>query len=711
MTRPWLTGGLFALGALTLLGVLGWSSGMLLELESAQARSRADAEREERYRLALWRLDSRLGPIVAQESARPYFQYTAWYPANRAYAEMFDQCDEAEIQVPSPLHLAMTPFVRLHFQRSNRGKLSSPQLAETVPPPPPPAKGKLIDGKGRNFRPAPALAEVEARARLTALAEASDWVAIGRAIPPLAPVSPPIAPVPQQLAARQTEAAIPASDAGNAIGNPPTAVPGPPQISARPDGSLSMRRTQRSGPSNQAPQYAQGQNPQQQGRQVFDPKAFAEEESQKQSLMNDAEYGNRSAAAVRNAVILKGQWNSATPAPSVRESPLTPLWHRGELLLVRRVEAGGQEWIQGCVFDWPALRDDLLEAIADLCPDAELVGVDNSRNEADPSDRRRLATLPLRLEPAPEAEAAVVGWSPLRLVLGIAWIGAVLALAAVITLFVGAVSLGERRAAFVSAVTHELRTPLTTFAMYSEMLARGFVRDPERQRQYHETLLAESSRLGHLIENVLAYARLERGRTASPASRPFGPLFEASVERIRPRLEAAGFELETELSAEAATGPVAVDPLALDQILFNLADNASKYARQALDRRLTLSASLEPRRPGWLTAVKRVLGFPRGNTRLNSSEASSSDGKAGTGGGSLVIRFRDRGPGVPPADRDRIFRPFIKSARDAAHSAPGVGLGLALSRRLARDVGGDLTLAPCPDDGPGACFQITLPAR
>jgi len=71
-----------------------------------------------------------------------------------------------------------------------------------------------------------------------------------------------------------------------------------------------------------------------------------------------------------------------------------------------------------------------------------------------------------------------------------------------------------------------------------------------------------------------------------------------------------------------------------------------------------------------------------------------------------VIGVRDHGPGIPPADARRLFRPFHKSARAAAHSAPGVGLGLALARRLARSLGGDLRLVS--GAGPGACFELWL---
>ena len=92
------------------------------------------------------------------------------------------------------------------------------------------------------------------------------------------------------------------------------------------------------------------------------------------------------------------------------------------------------------------------------------------------------------------------------------WGAVLFAVLAAAVLLHGVMTLSERRAAFVSSVTHELRTPLTTFRMYAEMLARGMVPDAERRQEYYETLQSESERLTLLVENVLAYARLERGR-------------------------------------------------------------------------------------------------------------------------------------------------------------------------------------------------------
>src|SRR5439155_15089133 len=123
---------------------------------------------------------------------------------------------------------------------------------------------------------------------------------------------------------------------------------------------------------------------------------------------------------------------------------------------------------------------------------------------------------PVKLNPGETIPLdAAEGLTPVRVSLSIAWLCALLAAGAVAALLLGAVRLSERRGAFVSAVTHELRTPLTTFRMYAEMLAGGMVPDEARRRHYLETLRIEADRLSHLVENVLSYARLERGVSRS----------------------------------------------------------------------------------------------------------------------------------------------------------------------------------------------------
>jgi signal transduction histidine kinase len=357
----------------------------------------------------------------------------------------------------------------------------------------------------------------------------------------------------------------------------------------------------------------------------------------------------------------------ATSQPSdVREGALRPLWFGQTLVLARRVEADGKTYVQGCWLDWPVIRQNLLGAIRDLLPTAQLEPFSGS---AAPKGVHLLATLPVRLVPGDVPVEENGGLSALELALLWAW-AAALIVAVVIGVVLGqAVALSERRGAFVSAVTHELRTPLTTFRLYTELLAEGAVAAEDKRRQYLETLRREAERLGLLVENVLSYARLERNRHGTRIEAiALGTLFE----RVRPRLDdraaQAQMRLELQLPQDAASWAVRTDPGAAEQILLNLVDNACKYAACADNKTILVRAA----RSGRL----------------------------------VTLLVRDYGPGV--ADTRRLFRPFSKSAREAAQSAPGVGLGLALSRRLARQMGGDLAWDQAVTDG--AAFVLTLPA-
>jgi signal transduction histidine kinase len=257
------------------------------------------------------------------------------------------------------------------------------------------------------------------------------------------------------------------------------------------------------------------------------------------------------------------------------------------------------------------------------------------------------------------------------LTLFVAWACVLVAAGAVAGLLAGVIRLSERRAAFVSAVTHELRTPLTTFHMYTEMLTAGMVPDADRQQDYLNTLRVEASRLSHLVENVLAYARLERGRTSGRVETlSLARLIDPIRPRLADRAVQAGMELAVEAGDGALEATVRANPSAVEQILFNLVDNACKYAAGAADKRIHLS-------------VQRV-------------------------GDGARIAVRDHGPGISGPAARRLFRPFSKSAREAANSAPGIGLGLALSHRLAGDMGGRLDLDQ--DRPEGACFVLSLPA-
>jgi signal transduction histidine kinase len=207
--------------------------------------------------------------------------------------------------------------------------------------------------------------------------------------------------------------------------------------------------------------------------------------------------------------------------------------------------------------------------------------------------------------------------------------------------------------------------------MYSEMLAGDMVADAEKRREYLRTLCSEANRLGHLVENVLAYARLERGSARSRVEQvTLGELIDRTKERLVQRAEQAGMQLAVDKGSETMRTRVCVDVSVVEQILFNLVDNACKYAAPVADEKIIhVEATHDPK---W-----------------------------------AMLRVRDHGEGISPRMARRLFKPFSKSAKEAAHTAPGVGLGLALCRRWSRRLRGDLKLdRTCRV---GACFVLSLP--
>jgi len=571
----WLIFGLcvaLAVGAMTRVGATA------LQLERAEAKARHQAALEENLQLVLWRMDSAMAPLIAEESARPYFAYSPLYPAERAFTCMFAEIEKGDVLVPSPLLTSFAPQIRLHFQFGPDGRLSSPQV---------PA-GNMRDLCEARYIP-PEKIDLAMR-RLDELAHLVSRDALAAA-----------------LTAKELS---------------PIATPGEP------------------------PTFAQ---------QVLQPR---QSRTSNEYLMRSRNAKLAQSAAPTEALPLAAR-------SSVSQGPLEAIWIGPALLLARRVRVAEGTFLQGCWLDWDIIRHDLIESAADLAPQASL---EPFRATGGQPQARMLASLPVRLIPGPGLDAADPWRTPIRLSLAIAWACLALAAGAVGLMLHAALALSERRGTFVSAVTHELRTPLTTFRLYTEMLDEGMVQGADSRQDYYRTLRAEADRLGHLVENVLAFARLERGR-ATNAREVVTPaeLVDRLVPRLANRAQQAGMELVA--GPVSAQDSVRLDLSVVDQILSNLVDNTVKYAATASDRRVHLDTA--------------------------------------SAGRYLMVTVSDHGPGVPPAMVRRLFRPFSKSACDAAQSAPGVGLGLALSRRLARSLGGDLRL--CANGSQGASFALTIP--
>lgn len=569
------------------------------------------ATQEENVRLALWRIDSTLRPFLNQEDSRPYFVYRAFYPAERAYTRMFSPIEYGEVLVPSPLLTDVSPFVRLYFQLGPDGVLTSPQVPQN----------KLPEEVVAGYAPRERLAQ--ARERLALLEGLLNPPALRTALG----CDLPLAAAPAPVVAWEPNANVAPS---NQTGSPP------PQAALNPQQAVQLKNT----------------------KQVVG-----------QQARNDIEQQAR----VQQAHMQKQtqQWEApANMGAGLCADALTPLWLDGQLLLARRVAVNNEQYIQGCWLDWDEIQRQVLAAIAGLFPNAQLKP---APPDAPGNDSRRLTMLPAVLVPGESAVELAQADSPTRLTLWIAWGGLVLAALAVGALLTGLLSLSERRAAFVSAVTHELRTPLTTFRLYTDLLAAGGALDADQRQTYLETLRREAERLGHLIENVLAYARLERGRAAQAEKIALGHLLDRVLPHLKDRAAQARLELKTHIAEQAAASVLRVDAAAVERILVNLVDNACKYAAEGTEPAVHLEA------------------------RLDADSAPRA----------VFLYVRDHGPGFTRAEARRLFRPFRKARRNSAALAAGVGLGLALSRRLAHGMGGDLRLDDRIHDG--ACFLLTLP--
>ena len=346
-------------------------------------------------------------------------------------------------------------------------------------------------------------------------------------------------------------------------------------------------------------------------------------------------------------------------------SPFMPIWYEGELFYVREVRRFLGFSYQGFWVNRPELETALMDEVS-----LDLGGASLQAGNLTQAGAANLVSLPWSLVAGELPELKILGLTPLRKTLIAGWVAAFLALVAISLLLAGVMKLSARRAAFVSSVTHELRTPLTTFRLYSEMLVDGMISSEEKKQSYLRTMLSESERLNHLVENVLSYAQIERGNAGSK----FEKLQVVDlVERMRPVLQRRVDQEDAALTITLADdlGQLETDVTAVGQILFNLIDNACKYGLS-----------------------------PDGDSYVRLDVSRRGKGVA------FVVS--DQGRGIRRSEKKKLFRAFHKSAHEAAHDKPGVGLGLSLCRRLARALGGELKLASSSTKSAGASFELLL---
>jgi len=239
------------------------------------------------------------------------------------------------------------------------------------------------------------------------------------------------------------------------------------------------------------------------------------------------------------------------------------------------------------------------------------------------------------------------------------------------------VRLAAKKDDFISAVSHELRTPLTSIRMYSEMLEKNWVKSQDKLGEYYRNMRQESERLSRLVENVLDFARLQKGRRRYTFQ--LGHLNDCVaevVEMMRPYARQHGFDVRTEFGPMSQS---AFDKDAVTQIVVNLIDNAVKYAACATEKTITVRT--------------------RGEN------------------GFAIIEVEDRGPGVPHRQRKKVFEEFYrfegknpsKGMEPSRPATTGTGLGLTLVKRFAEAHGGYVEIDSALPTG--AIFRVALATK
>ncbi|RMD88642.1 MAG: hypothetical protein D6807_05290 [Alphaproteobacteria bacterium] len=227
-------------------------------------------------------------------------------------------------------------------------------------------------------------------------------------------------------------------------------------------------------------------------------------------------------------------------------------------------------------------------------------------------------------------------------------------------------SASRAKSQFLAVMSHELRTPLNSIIGFAELLGDPESTTPDdKVREYANYILKSGCHLLGLISDILDLTRIDTGqRLLEEQPVELTTFAEEVAAQMRPEAEQAGLTISV---TAAVPVTVCADPRSLRQILFNLLGNAIKFTRAG-------------------GTIRVICGV---------------DGDCGT------LAVEDSGIGIAPEHAESVFEPFQQVDSGFAREGSGVGLGLALVRRLAEVQGGSVTLESTP--GKGSCFTVRLP--
>ncbi len=378
------------------------------------------------------------------------------------------------------------------------------------------------------------------------------------------------------------------------------------------------------------------------------------------------------------------------------ESEIDPfeisLLDSGHFVLFRKVWRDGQRYIQGALIAAQpflgsmievAFRETLLSRMSDLIAAyhgdiiAAYGGVDADAYLSSTSGLTGTLLYQRRLS-APLGDLELI-FSVRQLPVApgswlITWIGLVLVVVLCggfyLVYWVGLrqIALVEQQQVFVSAVSHELKTPLTSIRMYAEMLREGWASE-DKKATYYGFIHDESERLSRLISNVLQIARMTRNDVRPDLKRvTVSELMDGMQSKIASQVERAGFTLNLSCEEAVEATVLAVDADFFAQIMINLVDNATKFARKADIKTIDIACRQ-------------------------------------TSNGAVVVTVRDYGPGIPKDQMKKIFMLFYRAGNEMTRESVGTGIGLALVRQLAAAMNAEVDAV---NKDPGAEISLRM---
>jgi two-component system phosphate regulon sensor histidine kinase PhoR len=221
---------------------------------------------------------------------------------------------------------------------------------------------------------------------------------------------------------------------------------------------------------------------------------------------------------------------------------------------------------------------------------------------------------------------------------------------------------------FIGNVSHELKTPLSLIRMFSEMLVTGRVKNNEAREEYYGIIHSESDRMSRLVDNLLDFGKLERRDLGQQFEKTdLTRLVQKELEAYRYEIQRDGFQLAVDIEEDIPE--TYADPGAITMGFFNLLDNSVKYSGDRKEIRV----------------------------RLQNHD------------GFIDLSVEDRGLGIAPDERDKIFDKFYRGSNAVARHIRGSGIGLSITKQVAEMHGGSILVETEP--GKGSTFTLRIPIR